>query len=284
MVCWPQRFFCLWLFVCVIFFASDGYSSAWLLAPDERLSIQTLRFHSYPHYFNSRGTRARHSPFRKADYQHYVEHGYRSDLTIGMDSSVAIQHQTPTLTTADTSSVSPYSSTGTIAFFARTLLYQTPQLALSWQPLLAFPSVFFSGNQAEILSHRAAVELRGLLGWSGAGTFFSQRDFASIEAAYRHYADGDEGRFSLDASYGVYPANSSLLLLSQFFITLSGRGLSLTPLVPHETTRYDLASLQLSTVFPIAPATSLQLGGFLHITGRDVGAGGGTLIGIWRRF
>jgi hypothetical protein len=95
--------------------------------------------------------------------------------------------------------------------------------------------------------------------------------------AQRFRAGAPPNEFRADATFGVQVAPQWLLLAQSFNVVSEGAGRA-----PFAS--YDYYKLQLSAVYSLTAAASLQLGGFTTYAGRNALQENGVIFGAWYRY
>ncbi|MCI0466198.1 MAG: hypothetical protein L0Y57_04220 [Beijerinckiaceae bacterium] len=119
----------------------------------------------------------------------------------------------------------------------------------------------------------AALELRGLAGRSF--TVMNMDAFADAQAAYRFYAGGQPGEWRIDLTLGMRPIPGLLMMLQSFTSIASGSS---------QFGHVSWTKLQPSIVYTIAPQWSVQIGGFITVSGVNAGRELGPIAAVWYRF
>jgi hypothetical protein len=101
--------------------------------------------------------------------------------------------------------------------------------------------------------------------------------FVDLQLAQRFRAGAPPDEFRFDATLGVQAAPRWLLLAQSLNVVSEGRG---SP--PFAS--YDYYKLQLSVVYALTPAVSLQAGGFTAFAGNNALQENGLIFGAWYRF
>jgi hypothetical protein len=101
--------------------------------------------------------------------------------------------------------------------------------------------------------------------------------FVDFEAAQRFRTGAPPNEFRFDASLGVRVAPKWLLLAQSLNVMSEGSGGLLFP-------AYDYSKVQLSVVYSLTPAWSLQFGGFSTVSGRNALQENGLIAGVWYKF
>jgi hypothetical protein len=219
--------------------------------------------------FNPSGKSISTPSFRKAAISGFVEYGLTPDLTIIVAPTAARMQAG--------SSSNTFSGSDESAFGARLRLWGAPTWTLAVQALVE-PPLGRRGNPATEVAlggpHAFAADLRLQFGQSG--TVFGSPAFFSLEPGVRLRDQGwpDEARF--DVTFGVRPWPRGQILVQAFASSASGAG----PLIP----RTAYGKVQLSFVYDLSTAWSIQAGGLRTIVGRNAALETGPFAGVWYRF
>jgi hypothetical protein len=95
--------------------------------------------------------------------------------------------------------------------------------------------------------------------------------------AQRQRGDGAPNEFRADGTLGINVTPQWLILAQSLNVASEGAG---SPVFGS----YDYFKLQLSAVYALTPAWSLQGGAFTTFAGRDALQENGLVFGVWRRF
>ncbi len=130
-------------------------------------------------------------------------------------------------------------------------------------------------NVAESIwrNNSAGADLRLLYG--ARFDAFSVPAFVDIQAAYRHFGGQIRDEMRLDATIGLRPWSSVLLLAQSFNIFGQPHGA-----LPH----WRSHKLQASVVYEVFPGWSMQAGAFASVFGVNTGVERGYVTALWRRF
>jgi protein XagA len=164
---------------------------------------------------------------------------------------------------------------GYTEFGGRAKLYDGNSWVLSMQTTLRAPGTVDNTNPAAVGYTDTEVDVRGLLGRSFA--FGPWPAFIDLQIAQRFRTGGAPDEFRADLTYGIRPAPRWLLLAQSFNVISEGAGSWGLP-------SYDYYKLQLSAVYQLTPAWSLQFGGFTAFTGRNALQENGLVLGTWFKF
>jgi len=164
---------------------------------------------------------------------------------------------------------------GYTEFGARARLYNANDWVVSVQTTLRLPGTAQTGNPAAIGYTDAQADVRGLVGRSF--TLGPWPAYFNMEVAQRFRTEGAPDEFHADVTLGVRPSPRWTLLAQSFNVVSEGAGSWGFP-------SYDYYKLQLSAVYALTPAMSLQLGGFTAYTGRNALQENGVVFGAWFKF
>ena len=154
-------------------------------------------------------------------------------------------------------------------------LLQADSWVMSGQVLLRLPGTSDSANPAAIGYTDVQTDVRALLGHSFV--LGSMPAFIDLEAAERFCSAGAPDEFHADLTFGLRPAPRWLLLLQSFNVLSEGSG-------TWGYSSYDYEKAQLSVVYAVTAALSLQLGGFSTYAGRNALQENGLVLGVWYKF
>jgi hypothetical protein len=150
---------------------------------------------------------------------------------------------------------------------------------LSWvmsaQATLRAPGVFEPINPAAIGYSDPEVDMRVLFG--KAGRIRGWPAFVDLQLAQRFRAGTPPDEFRADITFGLRPFPDWMLLMQSFNVVAEG---SSPPVFPN----YAYHKLQLSVVYDLSTAWSLQVGGFTTVAGHSALQENGLLLGTWYRF
>jgi protein XagA len=154
-------------------------------------------------------------------------------------------------------------------------LLQADSWVMSGQVLLRLPGTTDNANPAAIGYTDVQTDFRALLGHSFM--LGSMPAFIDLEAAQRICTAGAPDEFHADLTLGVRPAPRWLLLIQSFNVVSEGSG-------TWGFSSYDYEKAQLSVVYGVNAALSLQVGGFSTYAGRNALQENGLVLGVWYKF
>jgi hypothetical protein len=167
------------------------------------------------------------------------------------------------------------SGLGYTEFGGRMRLFQGDSWVISGQTTLRVPGAFDRSNPAALGYTDTQVDVRALFGYTFAVGAWPA--FLDVQVAQRFSLGWQPDEFRSDITFGVRPAPKWLLLAQSFNVVSEGAGTWGLP-------SYDYYKLQLSGVYSITPALSLQLGGFTTYAGRNALQENGLVFGAWYKF
>jgi hypothetical protein len=158
---------------------------------------------------------------------------------------------------------------------ARMRLLQGQAWVFSMQTTLRVPGTFDKSNPAAIGYTDPELDVRGLFGYSFAAGAWPA--FLDVQVAQRFRFGGPPDEFRADITLGVQPYERWLLLAQSFDVISEGAGTWGLP-------SYDYYKVQLSAVYAVTPALSVQLGAFTTYWGRNALQENGLVVGAWYKF
>ncbi len=203
--------------------------------------------------------------YRKFELQTYAEYGATDWLTLILAPSYsrASGFAGPTRTSDGVLRV----ETG-----ARTRLWQNETSIVSLQATARLADAVDRAAPPGLRREVNEIDLRALYGRNFE--FWSRHGFVNLETAYRFRAGAcDEFRADITLGYKLYPR---FMVLAQMFSVWTKRANPLPFMRSHK--------LQMSGVFEITPAWSVQAGAYSVFAGINVRRDLGLVAGVWRRF
>jgi hypothetical protein len=146
---------------------------------------------------------------------------------------------------------------------------------LSGQTTVRVPGTNDTSNPAAIGYTGVETDVRALFGYSFA--VGAMPAFIDLQLAQRFRAGAPPDELRLDATFGLQAAPRWLLLAQSFNVISEGSG---SP--PFAS--YDYYKLQLSAVYALTPALSLQAGAYTTYAGSNALQENGLVLGAWFRF
>ncbi len=164
---------------------------------------------------------------------------------------------------------------GYTEFGGRYRLLQSDTWVLSGQATLAVPGAFDYANPAAVGYTDVETDVRGLIGHSFS--LDGLPAFVDLQFAERFRSGAPPNEFRADLTFGVQPIQRWLILAQSFNVVSEGSG-------QPPFTNYDYYKFQLSAVYTLNPAVSLQLGGITTYAGRNALQENGVIAGVWCKF
>jgi protein XagA len=248
---------------------SIAWAGAWTLPQGTGQWVATLTAATSTDYLEGAGLTS--TPrYNKDELQALIEYGVTDRLTAIVDPG--LQHiDIAAPTSADRSGL------GYTEFGARYALIQDQSWVLSGQATLRIPGTTDTSNPAAIGYTDVESDIRVLLGH--AFSIDGRQAFFDIEAAERVRTAGLPSEFRVDATFGLQLLPRWSLLAQSFNVVSEGAG---NP--AYTGGSYDYEKLQLSAVYELTPAWSLQGGGYTAYAGQNALQENGLIFGVWRRF
>jgi protein XagA len=157
----------------------------------------------------------------------------------------------------------------------RARIWSDQTWVFSGQVTMRVPGTFDHTNTAAIGYTDPEVDIRGLAGFSfTAGTLPA---FIDVELAQWFRIGGPPDEFRTDITFGVRPTDRWLFLAQSFNVVSEGAG-------TWGFGSFSYYKVQLSAVYAVTPAMSLQLGGYTTYSGRNALQEDGLVVGAWYKF
>jgi hypothetical protein len=157
----------------------------------------------------------------------------------------------------------------------RARIWSDESWVVSGQVTFRVPGTFEHTNTAAIGYTDPEVDIRGLAGLSfKAGTMPA---FIDLEMAQRIRIGGPPSEFRTDLTFGIRPIERWLFLAQSFNVTSEGAG-------TWGFGSFGYYKFQLSAVYDLTTALSLQLGGYSTYWGRNALQENGLVVGAWYKF
>lgn len=252
----------------VLCLPSAAWGGAWTLPEGTGQLLATFTAATSTTFFSDSGLAA--TPrYNKEELHALLEYGLTGQLTAIVDSG--LQHiDIATPTSAERTGL------GYTEFGARYAFIQEPAWTVSAQSTVLVPGTLQTSNPAAVGYTDVEADVRLLLGhnfqFGGAPAFFD------VEAAERVRTAGYPSEFRAEATFGFRILPRWLLLIQSFNVVSETSGLSVLG------GSYDYEKLQLSAVYALTDAWSLQFGGYTTYAGHNALQENGLLFGVWRQF
>jgi protein XagA len=248
--------------------ATPALAGAWTLDAGTGALVLTGTASQANSVFDS-GSRLRPIPrYSKDEAQALIEYGVTNWFTAMFQPS--LQHVDIAAPFSAQRSGLGYTDIG-----GRARIWSDTSWVVSAQATFRIPGVFDKTNPAAIGYTDSEIELRGLAGYSfKAGTLPA---FVDLEVAQRYRLGGPPNEFRTDITFGIRPAERWLLLAQSFNVLSEGAG-------SWGFGSFAYHKFQLSAVYALTPALSLQLGGYSTYWGRNALQENGLVVGAWYKF
>lgn len=263
-------------------------SGAWTQAEGRTHLIINSVYYTNDQFFDRDGNLESQPRFDKYEYNPFVEYGVADELTIGASFMMQLLFQETSSTfsnqnTTVTVTGSDYNyGIGNTELFARYRLHAGTRHVLSVQPLIKLPAYYAFDRVPRADSNNFDAELSLLGGYSFP--LFGQEHYIDVRVGYRHrFHSMLEDQFRGDIKLGlrlnrrweIIPALSTIQAINaskDLFFTEDGQN------------DFDLVKFETMLQYNLNEHMYLQLGGFGHIDGRNVGEGYGAIFSTGFKF
>lgn len=218
--------------------------------------------------FNGRGDLRSIPRYGKEEAQTLFEYGLRDGVTVMLGPS--LQHVELRGAIDAERTGAGYTDIG-----ARARIGSGEGWIASMQATFRIPGTGDRNNIAAIGYTDPEIDIRALFGHSF--TIWRRTAFINLEAAQRFRLGGAPDEFRADLTLGVSPYERWLVLLQSFNVVSEGAGTWGYP-------SYNYHKAQISLVYALTPALSLQFGGFTTVYGRNALQENALVLAAWYRF
>jgi hypothetical protein len=247
-------------------------AGAWTLAAGRGELIVTGTFSSATRFFDAAAALRVAPRYNKFELNALLEYGATDRVTVMV--APGAQHVDIAEPEAQRTGLG-YSEIGARARLAGGTLADGSAWVLSGQTLLRVPGTFERANPAAVGTTEPELDVRGLAGFAFAAGPFPA--FVDLQLAQRFRFGGFPDELRADLTFGLRPAAHWLLLAQSLNVLSEGDG-------PPGFPSYRYHKFQLSAVYDLTTALSLQLGGFTTFAGRNALQENGVILGAWYRF
>jgi protein XagA len=245
-----------------------AFAGAWTLDAGEGQAIVTATPSTGDKAFDRSSKLQSISRYDKDELDALIEYGVTDRFTLMLSPSA--QHVGIAAPTAARRTGPSYTEAG-----GRVRLLQGDSWVFSVQTTLAVPGTFDRSNPAAIGYTDTELDVRGLLGYSfKVGSWPA---FVDLELGQRFRYGGPPNEARADFTLGVQPFARWQLLAQSFNVISEGAGSWGLP-------AYSYHKFQLSAVYAVTPAWSLQLGAFTTYWGRNALQENGVIASAWYKF
>jgi protein XagA len=251
--------------------ASPLLAGAWTLPAGRGQSIVTGTFSTATRFFDAAAALRVAPRYNKFELNALLEYGATDRVTVMV--APGAQHVDIAEPAAQRTGLG-YSEIGARARLAGGTLADGSAWVLSGQTLLRVPGTFERANPAAVGYSEPELDVRGLAGYSFAAGPFPA--FVDLQVAQRFRFGAPPDELRVDLSFGLRPAAQWLLLAQSFNVFSEGAGQGFPS--------YRYHKFQLSAVYDVTTALSLQLGGFTTYAGRNALQENALILGAWYRF
>jgi protein XagA len=249
-------------------YPTSAFAGAWTLDAGQGTAIVTGSPSQSDKAFDGSGNLQSIPRYSKDEAEALIEYGATNWFTVMLAPS--LQHIDIAAPVDAQRSGLGYTDIG-----GRMRLLQGDSWVLSAQTTFRMPGTFDKSNVAAIGYTDPEVDVRGLFGYSF--TAGSWPGFVDVEVAQRFRIGGPPDEFRADITLGVRPAERWLLLMQSFNVISEGAG-------DWGYASYAYYKLELSAVYALTPALSLQVGAYTTYWGRNALQENGVVLGAWYKF
>jgi hypothetical protein len=265
------------LLLTACFLSFNAFAGAWTQDKGNGEIILTGIYYATDSYFNEQGKKTAQPTYSKYEINPYLEYGLTDTLTLGANLSFQRTHQDG----SPGSSSATNAGIGDSEFFARAQLWKSGGFIASLEPMVKLPGLGGINDQPQIGGHHPDVgmSIAGGYGFSAWG----HDHFAELITGYRYRFGSPENQVKIAGTMGFH-VSQNLMIMPQAFLTFRTSTPDVNSFTQSSADDYNLVTLQLSGVYRMNDKLSLQLGGFSHVSGKNVGSGDGILFSVWQQF
>lgn len=279
------------LFIALSLISGAAFAGAWTQKQGALYFSQTTGIFSSNDFYDVSGAKQSTLPYSKYETQLYVEYGLSDDWTAGANISyAAIQRQfTKNIFVATPGGPVQFSvingagNSGWVdpEIFVRRRIFQDTRSVLSGEFLHKFPTQLERNN-----STIAGTEERDLEFAMLAGTNFEwlgEHHFIDTRAAYRIRGGQLKNQKTIDLKLGLRFWDDFLFIPAMYF-TWSDEVPDAASFARDGREDFDLTKAEITIMYDWSPWLSLQISGFSHLDGKNVGDGEAASTGLVYRF
>ncbi len=256
---------------------SIPHAAAWTQKEDDTfLAFNTFYYHTSKS-FDLSGNSQQTDPFTKVELNPYFEYGLTDRLTLGASPFLQVIRQRSRATGDSENNI----GLAEAEIFARWKVWEQGAYVTSLQPLLKLPSLYSDRDGLKAGRSQMDVELSWMNGYGF--DLYGEHHFLMGDVSYRRRLGVLEDQLKLHLGLGI-GLSDTWTMLPQLYQTIPiGTSASNTVSVSGQND-YSLTKLQLSAIYTLNDATSVEIGGFAHVAGKSTGEGGGALVSVWKRW
>jgi len=254
-----------------VFMVSDAMAGAWNLSAQSGQIISTTLYDTASKAYDNDGDLIGGVAFEKTESQIFWEHGLTQRLTwisqAGLQNVnyTALDGQTQVNGLADTK------------VGVRAEIFRSPQWVLSVQPSFIIAGEGENIPDADLGNGGNNIELRALVGRSF--TIADKPGFLDVQTAVNLRSNQEPNQWRIDASAGIRAIDPILVIGQVFYADNGGRFDNRDIILPNRSLK-----LQGSFVYQWSEKTSLQLGAFQTVAGKNIVREQAVFAAIWRRY
>lgn len=248
------------------------HTTAYIDEPGSSRSLLSFSAYLTDHFWNKKGKKLpTYNHFQRNDYLLYSEYAFCTDNSLFINGGYSTAKE---LLHGNSQGVDDFELGWKHLFYAKDTFVLTAQCI----------AIIPTGNKKSSIRYGKCGAEAGLL-CSNTFCLCDRDGWYDASLAYRLYQGfpSDQVRAGFSLGYYVTP-RIALIGLSQLDYGVFNGKSRFNPNTIVNHSNYRLLSLQLECYMHICSHVSLTLGGFKHVWGRNVGAGGGFLGGAWIDF
>lgn len=277
------------LLLAVLPFLPSICHAGWTQDEGHWFTAQQAAYFQTSHFIRDDGRKVKRPEFRKYEYNSYFEYGWQDGTTIGANLFLQKLEADDEQFNVATTSLETFTRTnfglGDSEIFLRQRLWEGAffgnHAVFSIQPLIKFPVFYEDGEQPQSGTDAFDGELRLQGGYNFS--FWDRQHFAKLEVGYRKRGGEWQDQLKMDATLG-FSLGGGFTIMPQMFITQRTEGAGLSSQSLSAANDYDLTVGQVSILYDIAPATTLQLGVYSRLAAQNTSDGEGITCALWYRF
>jgi hypothetical protein len=261
---------CVAILLSLLTAPTAAFAGAWTLPQGAGEVLATVTDSTATNTLNGTSGLSPTPRYTKAELSALIEYGLTDELTLILDPGLqSIDIAAPTDAKRE--------GLGYTEFGGRYQLWQADGWVLSGQATLRVPGTDDTPNPAAVGYTDIEADFRALVGHTF--TLGTLPAFTDVEIAERARSAGAPSEFRVDGTLGVKVLPQWLVLAQSFNVISEGAGGN-----PIFGGSYEYYKAQLSAVYEVTPAWSLQAGGFTTYAGRNALQENGVIFAAWYKF
>ncbi len=252
-------------------FAQNSQAGAWLQDKGHGLIISGISLNQAEQAYDSTGKLGPIVDFKKQDSFFYLEYGLSDKITLVGNSSIQ------DVSYIATKGPQHYRGFATSKIGLRYGIKTKSNWHLALQPSLVIPAGGEAIPDGDLGLGGFGGELRGLAGH--AFSVGNKPGFFNIESAYDLRSGGAPRQVSTDITLAIRPAPKFELMGQGFYRHTNASAIEGDTILANESFK-----LQGSVAYSFTPKTSVQLGYFQAVSGKNIVREQGGTLALWTKF